>query len=220
MSKIRFFMQELGNLLKRESTFGEFSRIICGQKPKTLGEGLKRVKHSLKGVGEDLHPSKIGERTYKTSDNSFMNITTENVNVKTESTGLFDRQIDNMQAGSLLRVLRPSRNPAENNIYGVSRLRCLVPTYRYEKSGLMQETVDFVHKTGNDSKNTLKKVIDKPAQSTIKRMGIHDSNLQTSDVILDRGYWNNAPWMQTNIKIKFPERQYPSQLWMQASRIY
>ena len=219
MSKFKFFMQELGNLIKSESTFGEFSRVIFGQKPKTLGEGLKRVKHSLKGVGEDLYPSKIGERTYKTSDNSLMNITTENVNVKTESTGLFDKQIDNMQAGSLLRVLRPSRNPADNKIYGVSRLRCLVPTYRSEKNGLMQETVDFVHKTGNDTKNTLKKVVQNPAQSTIKRMGIQDMNLRTSDVTLDRGYWNTAPWMQTNIKIKFPERQYPSQMWLQASRI-
>lgn len=213
MSKVKFFMQELGNLYKSESTFGEFMRSIKGQKPQTLGEGLKRVKHSFKGVGEDLHPSKVGERTYKTSDGSFLNIFTENLKVDTSKASFFEEKICG-QAGTVLRVLRPSRNPVEN-VYGVSRLRYLLPksTDAPKINNGVQEVATFTHKTNNETKKVLDKVVCDPTKSTIQRMTTANPNLNTRTAYVDRGFWNNAPYVQTEVKIKFPERAYSSALW-------
>ena len=93
--------------------------LLKKSKPQTLGEGLKRVKRSMNGVGENL-TNNLGERVFKTSDGSFMNIKMANI---------VNPAKNNQGIGTVLRVNRPKLNPLKDGTYGLAKARLNARSY-------------------------------------------------------------------------------------------
>ena len=110
--------------------FGTLWRMATRQKPQSLGEGLKRVKAYMGGVGENLHPEKVGERLYRTADGSTVSINTQNIMTYVDDSVSWN--VSNALEkggfnGTALSILRPSRNPI-GDVYGIRRIRTYIPT--------------------------------------------------------------------------------------------
>ena len=109
--------KEIGTAFEKFSTsvLNECSYAVNSllkRKPQSLGEGLKRVKHSMKGVGES-QVTKPGERLYKTSDGSFLTIGMDNIVNKKTNQGI----------GTVLNVSRPKSNPLKDGTYRIAKAR-------------------------------------------------------------------------------------------------
>ena len=109
--------KEIGTAFEKFSTsvLNECSyavNLLLKRKPQSLGEGLKRVKYSMKGVGES-QVTKPGERLYKTIDGSSLTIGMNNIVNKKTNQGI----------GTVLNVSRPKLNPLKDGTYRIAKVR-------------------------------------------------------------------------------------------------
>jgi len=114
-------------LTRGQLSLGQLIRWGKGKAPASLGEGLKRVKYTMKGVGNDL-ANTPGERAYKTTDGTAMRFSLFNIKLNAQAGTLGKNAIHNRQVGNGLRVLRSKRQPLEDGVYGFTRLRYLSQT--------------------------------------------------------------------------------------------
>lgn len=184
---------KLTTSVAKKCSFGV--NLLCKRKPQSLGEGLRRVKYSMKGVGIN-QIDKPGERLYKTSDGSFLTIGMDNIVNKKNNQGI----------GTVLNIHRPKLNPLKDGTYGIARARLNMRGY-WDNNKIISH-VSTVKLGGNGYSNILN-----------QKTKVHD-NLTNVFGKYCKNDARNLPFTYevdcfncAIPKIKFPERTGYTRLW-------